>query len=384
METLRRFVSTWQLITILISSMIGVGILSLPRTVTTTLHEMGWMAPVIGGVIAIFPLMAMLYLSKEYPGLTFVEYSPRILGKSGSPKLGRMLCYPWMFLFFSFQFLNAGMVARGFGEVVVTAVLLETPLEATLISLFLIVLFLCMHEVDVLVRVNELLFPIMLIPVFLVPYVSLTGADWNNLLPIHIESWPDALKAGVNTFSLYTGYELLLFYYGLVIPGAKIGLATWLGLVFTIVSYALTAAAGIVVFGYEELQLMIWPTLELVKTAQRTGWFLERLESAFLAIWVASVFTTLGNMYYTTIYGLRLWFGKGIRFQRITALVLMIPFFYVTLFPQNIVEFFAYAQYLTHLGYGATIGIPILLALIHWLRKQTIEVQEADSKKGGT
>ncbi|QRG69252.1 GerAB/ArcD/ProY family transporter [Brevibacillus choshinensis] len=384
METQRRFVSTWQLITILISSMIGVGILSLPRTVTTKLHEMGWVAPVIGGVIAIFPLMAILYLSKEYPGLTFVEYSPRILGKSGSPKLGRLLCYPWMFLFFSFQFLNAAMVARGFGEVVVTAVLLETPLEATLIGLFLIVLFLCMHEIDVLVRVNELLFPIMLIPIFLVPYVSLTAADWNNLLPIHIESWSDALKAGINTFSLYTGYELLLVYYGLVIPGAKIGLATWFGLVFTIVSYALTAVAGIVVFGYEELQLMIWPTLEMVKTAQRTGWFLERLESAFLAIWVASVFTTLGNMYYTTIYGLRLWFGKGIRFQRITALVLIIPFFYVTLLPQNIVQFFAYAQYLTHFGYVVSIGLPILLALIHWLRKQNVEVQEADSKKGGT
>lgn len=384
MENLRRFVSTWQLATILISSMIGVGILSLPRTVSTQLHETGWVGPVIGGVIAMFPLLAMMYLTREYPGLTFVEYSPRILGGTRSLKLGRVLCYPWIVLFFSFEFLNAGMVARGFGEVVVTAVLLDTPLEAILISLFLIVLFLCMHEVDVLVRVNELLFPIMLIPIFLIPYVSLTNADWDNLLPIRIESWSGALSAGVNTFSMYTGYELLMIYYGLVIPGAKIGIATWFGLIFTIVSYALTAVAGIVVFGYEELQNMIWPTLELVKTAQRTGWFLERLESAFLAIWVASVFTTLGNMYYTTIYGLRLWFGKGIRFQRIAAFVLMLPFFYFTLLPQNIVEFFAYAEYLTYYGYLATVIIPVLLAIVHWLRKQTVEIQQVDSKKGGT
>ncbi|MDF2679977.1 MAG: amino acid permease [Brevibacillus sp.] len=385
MENHRRIVSTWQLTTILISSMIGVGILSLPRSVSTELHATGWLGPIIGGLIAVLPLSAIVYLSKEYPGLTFVEYSPRILGGSRSLKLGRVLCYPWVILYFSFQFLNAGMVARGFGEVVVTAVLLETPLEAILISLFLIVLFLCMHEVEVVVRINELLFPIMLIPIFLIPYVSLTNADWNNLFPIHVESWTGALKTGVNTFALYTGYELLMIYFGLVMPGAKIGMATWFGLVFTIISYTLTAAAAIVVFGYEELQHMIWPTLELVKTAQGTGWFLERLESGFLAIWVASVFTTLGNMYYTTIYGIRLWFGKGIKFQRIMAALLMIPFFYFTLIPQSIVEFFAYAEYLMYYGYLTTVITPILLAVIHWLRKETIDVEHtADSKKGGT
>lgn len=383
MKSQRRVVSTWQLISFMISSMIGVGILSMPRTASETLNEMGWMGPIVGGLIAMLPLLGMVYLSKEYPGLTFIEYSPLILCGEKHVKWGKILCIPWFFIFFSFQFLNAGMVARGFGEVVVTAVLLETPLEAILITLFLIVLFLCMHEVDVLVRVNELLFPIMLIPVFLIPYVSLTSADWNNLLPLHLDSFEALVETGINTFSLYTGYELLMIFFGLAMPGAKIGLATWIGLVFTVVSYALTAVAGIVVFGYEELQNMIWPTLELVKTATRTGWFPERLESAFLAIWVASVFTTLGNMFYSTVYGIRLLLGKSIRFQRILSSVLLIPLLYVTLLPQSIVEFFAYARYLTYYGYISTVLIPVLLAIIHWLRKKTFD-ETQDSKKGVT
>lgn len=378
-----RTISTWQLTTLLISSMIGVGILSMPRTVTESLKEMGWLGPVIGGLIAMMALMGMLYLGKAYPGLTFVEYSPLVLGGEKYQKLGRMLCFPWFFLYFSFQFLNAGMVARGFGEVVVTAVLLETPLEAILISLFLIVLFLCMHEMEVLVRVNELLFPIMLIPIILIPYVSLTNAEWNNLLPMHLDSWNSLISTGINTFTLYTGYELVMIFYGLTMPGARVGIATWVGLVFTVLSYSLTAVAGIVVFGYEELQNMIWPTLELVKTAQRTGWFLERLESAFLAIWVASVFTTLGNMYYCTIYGLRLVFGKGIRFQRITAVVLIVPFYSITLLPPNIVEFFAYAEYLTYYGYLTTVVMPVVLAIIQWLRIRATDEAHA-SKKGVT
>lgn len=378
-----RIVSTWQLTTIMINSMIGVGILSLPRTVSTTLHETGWLGPLIGGFIAALPIMAILYLSKEYPGLTLVEYSPLVLGGKGFRKWGRILSYPWMFLFVSFQFLNAGMVVRGFGEVVVTAVLLETPLEAIIITLILIVLYLCMHEIEVVVRINELLFPIMLIPVFLIPYVSLVSADWNNLLPVRVDSWKDALKTGIGTFQLYTGFELLLIFCGLSMQGAKIGLATWFGLVFTIISYVLTAVAGIVVFGYEELQRMIWPTLELVKTAQRTGWLLERLESAFLAIWVSSVFTTLGNMYYSTVYSIRIWFHKGIWFQRITAILLAVLLYFVTLLPQNIVQFFSFAKHLTYFGYITTFLLPIVLAMIHWLKKQTAD-EPSDRKKGGT
>ncbi|MGG1661863.1 GerAB/ArcD/ProY family transporter [Brevibacillus sp. NRS-1366] len=377
------YISTWQLISIMISSMIGVGILTMPRTATMTLHEMGWLGPFVGGVIAMFPLLAIVYLSKQYPGLTFVEYSPLVLGGRRNPGLGRMLSYPLMLLFLSFQFMNTGTVARGFGEVIVTAVLLETPLEVILITLFLIVLYLCMFDPEVLARVNELLFPIMFIPAFLIPYATFNSDSWHNLLPLHIDSWKEVIGTGVSTFTQYTGYELMMIYFGLAMPGARIALASWIGLGFTTLAYVLTVAAGIVVFGYEELQHLIWPTLEMVKTAQRTGWFLERLESAFLTIWMASVFTTIGNMYYSMIYVIRLWFGKGIRFQRVTAVILMIPLFYFSLWPQNIVAFFSFVKKLTYYGYLTTVVIPIFLAILQWCRHSS-DRTVAEHKEGET
>lgn len=99
-----------------------------------------------------------------------------------------------------------------------------------------------------------------------------------------------------------------------------------------------------------------------MKTTQVPGLILERLESAFLAIWVASVFTTLGNMYYTTIYGIRLLFGKGIQFQRILAII--------------IVEYFAYTEYLTYYGFLTTVFMPVLLGMIQWFRKQSTPTGE--------
>ncbi|MGZ0052583.1 GerAB/ArcD/ProY family transporter [Brevibacillus gelatini] len=379
----RGSISTWQLIAILISSIIGGAILTLPRTASAELQEVGWLGPIASGVIAFFPLMAMVYLSKQYPGLTFVEYGPLVFGGRRYPRLGNILNTPWMLMFLLFQFLNTAMVARGFGEIIVTSILLDTPLEAILLTLFLMVLYLCMHELEVLVRVNELLFPIMFVPIIIIPYVTINSANWENLLPLHIDSWQSLASTAFGTFMLYTGFELMMIYFGLAMPGSRISLVAWSGLSFTVVSYVLTTIAGIVVFGYEELQHLIWPTLEMVKTARRTGWILERLEAAFLTIWMASIFTTFGNMYYSMIYAIRLWLKKGIRFQRILALIFFIPMFYVSLWPQNIVEFFAFNEKLTYFCYLPTVFFPILLAVIQGIRSRFSQ-QATENKKGGT
>lgn len=376
MENQQRNFGTWQLTSIMISSMIGVGILIIPRTATKLLHQMGWLGPIAGALIASVAVAAIVYLGNQFPGRTFVEFMPRIFGGA----IGT-LC---VFLFILYQFLNAGITARLFGEVVVTSVLPQTPLEVIIITLLLLVMFLCCHEIEVVARINELLIPFLLFPSLLIPLVSFMNADWYNLLPFQLESLKHIMETGLNTYTLYTGYELLMVYFAFAIPGARLGVASMTGMSFALVVYLLTVVAGITVFGYEELQRLVWPTLELVKVTQRTGWFLERFESAFLAIWVASVFTTIGNMLYATIFSLRRWFRKGIRFQRITAIVIMVPLFFLTLVPQNIVELFSYTQHLTAVGFLITIIIPILLAITQFMRNQFNKGREVNNEKGGT
>lgn len=376
MENQQRNFGTWQLTSIMISSMIGVSILTIPRTSTVLLHQMGWISPILGCLLASLAVAAIVYLGKQFPGTTFVEFMPRIFGTV----LGA-IC---VFLFILYQFFNAGITARLFGEVVVTSVLPNTPLEAVIITLLLLVVFLCCHEIEVVARVNELLIPFLLLPSLLIPLVSLMNADWYNLLPFQIESWTNVMKTGLNTYTLYTGYELLMVYFAFAIPGARLGVASMTGMSFALIVYVITVVAGIAVFGYEELQRLVWPTLELIKVTQKTGWFLERFESAFLAIWVASVFTTIGNMLYATIFSLRRLFRKGLRFQQITAIVTMVPLFFLTLVPENIVELFSFTQHFITVGLLITIVIPILLAITQFIRNQFNNGREVNNEKGGT
>lgn len=61
--------------------------------------------------------------------------------------------------------------------------------------------------------------------------------------------------------------------------------------------------------GAEETKQLIWPTLKLAKMTSLPGQILERLDAAFLAVWVTAVFTTLFSSYFLTIHATSELFG---------------------------------------------------------------------------
>lgn len=361
-------ITTWQQISFITSTLIGIGVLTLPRTATSTMRESGWLAVMAGAIIPIFSIWMIAWLSKRFAGLTFIQYSEIIWGVKGIPVLGKIFSFPWIFLFLGFQLVTTAATSRVFGEVVVTAVLLNTPLEVLIISMFLLALVLCFHEVEVVARINELLFPLILFPVLFIALTSFQKAEWNNVLPIFISSWTDLAKGAIETSFSYQGYELMLIFFAFALPETNRARAGFYGIGLAMIVYTLIVLAGIVVFGHDELQRLTWPTLELVKNTQVRILILERLESAFIGVWVAAVFTTVANTYYGFIYGLRQYMGKGMLFQRISAIVMLIPLFYISLIPQNIEQLFKITEYIAYLGIAVTTGIPLVYIIVTLLR----------------
>lgn len=361
--------TNWQLTTLITSTLIGVGVLTLPRTSTEILAQNGWLSPVLGGFIAMLASTIIAKLCDRFPGLTFVQFSPLVWGSNKlNNRIGMWLGLPWVLFFLGYMYTITAMTSRVFGEVVVTAVLRDTPIEAIIIAMFMLALFLCLHEVHVVARVNELLFIVILFPVLIIAIASFQKAEWNNLLPFFTVSWRQVLQGSLETSFSYQGYEIMLMFYAFSLPGSqKVKASIW-GIGMSIMVYSLIVLAGIVVFGHEELQKVTWPTLEIVKTTQVPGLILERLESAFLGVWVAAVFTTIANFYYCFIYGLRQLLGRGIRFQRYSAFFLFIPLFFIALRPQNIVELFKVMNIFGYLGLIVSFVIPCLYFLISILR----------------
>ncbi|WP_246005794.1 GerAB/ArcD/ProY family transporter [Brevibacillus gelatini] len=360
--------SMWQQTSLITSTLIGVGILTLPRTTSAVLYEAGWMSPVIGSVVALLSIWMIARLSQRFPGMTFVEYSAIVWGSPKYLRMGKWLSLPWILAYLSCMYLATGIVSRVFGEVVVTSVLLDTPLEVIIITMFVLVFILSLHDLDVVARINELLLPLILLPVLIIALASFQKAEWSNLLPLYRASLPSLFKGAFEAIYAFSGYEIMLIFFAYAHENESKVRAGVYGIAITMVIYTLIVVAGIAGFGYEELQRVAWPTLELVKTTKVPGLILERLESAFLAVWVTAVFTTVANAYYAFIYGLRQLFNRGIGFQRIISAIMFVPLYFITLWPQNVVDIFRFNFYFGVFSLVINLGIPFLYLTLLFIR----------------
>lgn len=369
-------ITLWQQTCLITSTLFGVGVLTLPRTATSHLYEAGWMSPVFGAMFALVSIWMIAMLSRRFPGMTFIEYSPIIFGTKKTSAVGRLLSLPWILFYLLFLLVTTAFTARIFGSVVVTAVLRETPLEVIIVTMCFLAVFLSMHEVEVVARVNELLFPLIVLPVLIIALASFQKAEWEYLFPLFRGDVMAILKEVSEASYSYQGYEIMLIFFAFANRNSGKGKAGFYGILITMIVYTLIVVAGIAVFGYDELQLETWPTLELVKTTQVPGQILERLESAFLTVWVVAVFTTVANSFYAVVFGLRQLFNKGIGFQRIISIPLAFLMVYISLLPENVAEIFEMSAAMGMLSLIINLGIPALYWLIVLLRGKGIHPEE--------
>ena len=74
--------TTHQAVVIVSNYILGVGILTLPRAAAEKVKTPDiWLSIIIGGLIAMLAGLIIVKLSQKFPGMTFYEYSQRIVGK---------------------------------------------------------------------------------------------------------------------------------------------------------------------------------------------------------------------------------------------------------------------------------------------------------------
>ncbi|MBD2862417.1 MAG: spore germination protein [Paenibacillus sp.] len=346
--------------------MIGIGVLTLPRMAAESSGESGWIVVIGGCLLAILALSVIIKLSNRHPGQTIVDYAIRLLGPKRYPLVGRLIGLPLFTAYFLFWAASTALIARSFGEVVVTNVLRETPLEVVILTMLFTGLFFVMHDEQVLIRVNEILLPIIVVPVVIIALSSLQSARLDNVLPIFSGNWLGLLKGVFYTAGSYLGFEMMSIFLANTEQGGKRMTAGIIGVAIPGFIYVLIAFSGISVFGVDELRILAWPTLELVKTSEVPGLILERLESAFLGVWVASVFTSVGNMYFAaTIIATQAYKVKSRRW----IAVLMLPVLYwFSMLPPSSQKLIEYQRLNIYLGMCIAYVVPVLLLLISFAR----------------
>lgn len=364
---------------IVASTILGVGVLTLPRVVASKMGEAGWIAVLCGACIAAISLFLVGRLSLRFPGKNILDYSQIIFSPEGKERSiwGYLLTIPIMFIYISFLLFSTALVKRVFGEVVVTSVLLETPLEIIILTMMITVYILTLYDIDVLARLNEILLPLIIVPILFIALFSFQNFRLEFLFPI----WPnlslkDVFMGIVFTIFSYQGFELLTVFSGRMFNSQKMLYLNQVGLAVPTFIYLLIVIASISVFGREELDILMWPTLELVKTTQVPGVILERMESAFLGVWVAAVFTTAANVYYAAIILISQLFRIE-KYRHWVSLGIIPIIYWIALLPKNVAQLFEWQMFISMIGILFSIFMPaIFLIMATFRNKRTEELNE--------
>lgn len=353
-------ISPYQIAMIIIMTVISVGVFSIAADAANAAGPDGWLAVALSGAINLLAVLIIVKLNSKFPGKTFAEYSQTVMGII----LGKVLTA----LFAIYLLLVIAYVTRAFTEVVKMFLLFRTPTEVIMLSLILVCTYIVRGGAECIGRINELVFPILFIPFFIILMFGLPMMDFSNLRPI-LQTPPAKMLTSIPALIFnFGGIEVILFYIGFMKDPKKAYKPAIISVLFITLFLVMITVFCIATFGSNAVTQFIWPLLNYIRAISLPGLFIERLDGVILSLWILTVFTTIVSAYFIVSYSISK--VVGTKEQKQYVLPLAIPIYYLSLQPDSLAELYEWGSVI--FPYAITYFlyvIPIVLLLIAKLRK---------------
>ncbi|WP_182101546.1 GerAB/ArcD/ProY family transporter [Niallia taxi] len=367
MDKYREHLTPIQVACIMISGLVGISILAVPREIAggTGLGGAGSATPLaslLGSSVTFIGLLALLYLGKRFPKQTVISYANTVIGKP----LGRV----YSFLVIVFFIGLAGLEIRQFGEVIVGALLPRTPIQIPIFFMALLCAVTGFQRVATFAYLHFFYLPLILIPMVIIVFPAFQDLEIYHLTPV-LGNSPTLI--GFLSGSLIMPQALTSFFVvAMLIPFMKdpkkcVKGGTWGFWIGTIIIMVVTTIC-IGVFGEKEIRQMFWPTLNLGRMVHVPAEIFARIDSVLVISWIYATFTTILTYYFIAIRGT----GELFHFHKykvMSALSFFITFF-VAMWPDDIYEVYNFILSWTLFGILVTIVIPLFLLFIAIIRKK--------------
>jgi spore germination protein len=352
-------ISPAQAIIIIINYILGVGILTLPRTIAA---EVGtpdiWLTILIS---SIFPLGAgfiILTLNNRYPKKTFYQYSRKIAGRVLSTLIG-LLMIAYFITLCSFE-------VRILAEVTETYLLEGTPIPILIILFLWLALYLNTDGINSIARMFQIIFPLTVFIFILLALMSLGLFELKNLRPVLGEGIGPVIK-GIKTTALsFIGIEIMIILSAFLTNPKKGKKIVIIGVLMPMIFYLITIVIVIGALSVDGVGNLAWPTISLIRSFEFPGIFFERYDSLFLIIWILQIFATTSITLYAAALGLSQLFNKETNFFMYALLPVA---FFVSMLPKSLHQTFSLGDMLGNAAILLFGVIPVLFLALSFLRR---------------
>lgn len=354
-----------QLKRLIVFDLFGIISLVVPYVITSNTGYDGIPALCFGIVLVIAYLLILIFFMKYIRG-SYLDFMKQTIGTT----LTFVVCVLYLVKFFA----SVVMVTRLFTEVISQTLLDRYSAIVIIIPMIIVAGYLGIKGCEVRARFSEVLYFIVLVPIFLLLLLGLRNVDIANLMPMFTANITKTVYGAYGYFLIFNVLELLLFVKHFVAKDQKER-----SVLAAILSYSLQALIIVFVFsglffvmttgivGATAASDKIWSSVMVMQLIKIPWTLLNRQDSLVLALWMISMFSILGAFLYYMCTIMKGMFR--IRNKKYLMPLLVVIIVLGSAVPMDLEQYYEYyVRYITYIGLPQTFILPILIILVDRIR----------------
>ena len=272
---------------LLIGSMVGVGILSLPNDLVVLSKQDAWISAFIGSIYPLYMVIISSLLCKMNPKKNILILSRKCFGKL----IGSILNIVFLLYFVLLTTSVAFQVSLIKGTLIVPFL----SIQKILIVILSLAAYTAIKGLKVLARINQLMF-ILTIILSLILFTALFEGKYLNILPILGSGVLNIVKSSEKSSFAYGGIEIIFLIYPFITDKTKIMKSSLKSVLITAILYTWITFVTIYYVGIDIIPKMLWSVNMVAKTIQIP--VVNNFKFIFLVIWALIICKTIANNYF--------------------------------------------------------------------------------------
>lgn len=355
-------VSAGQIKKMLIFDIVSVSLIIIPGLSVQGAGRDGIFAIIIGSLAAILYGCFFLYISKKVDG-DYFTFSKKVAG--GFVTFLIIILYLTKFIFSCWFTLSL------FCDVINKTLLPNTDYRIIIITFILTGVYMSLKGIEVRARVSELLFYIVIIPLFLILLGGVKNIEISNLFPLLTTEKNDMIKTAYLVLLSYSSLEFLLFALPITVNNESrenkykknIITVVIISMIINLLLFLLVLG----ILGISDAGKQFESSITILQMIEIPIGFVQRQDAVILMFWLFSIFTLISAyFYYLSKISMQL-INKKSKYGYFAiygiAIFLLCT---IHLTPDKKIDY--YMTYMSYVGLPQSVIIPLFILIIMKLK----------------
>ncbi|OKP80540.1 spore gernimation protein, partial [Paenibacillus sp. P3E] len=219
-------------------------------------------------------------------------------------------------------------------------------------------------------RAYQIIFPISFFILILCYVLSIRIFDVNHLRPVLSEGLMPVIRGLKSTVLVFTGCEVVMVITAFMQHPEHAIKAMLTGIAIPMILYILTVVMVIGGLSIDSVITSTWPTIDLVRSLEITGFFFERFEFPLLVIWMMQMFCIFSSFYFNAALGI----SQVFKIRLVPVIFGLMPVIFITaMIPVRINDVFAVGDVIGRMGILLFFLLSVLLSVVLIIRKKVLK-----------